>query len=52
MSNIRPNWEAIYRWFNHWLKEPLTEREKILVRVTNHCFQYPQDYERFRDDNT
>jgi hypothetical protein len=43
-----PDFQAIYRWFNHWLKEPLNDREKLLIRETLHCLESPNDYARFK----
>jgi hypothetical protein len=40
-----PSAEEIFIWFNSWLEEPLTGREKTLVRETIYAVDHPNDVE-------
>lgn len=46
-----PTVDEIVVWFNHWLRLPLTERERTLIsEVVNHALKYPEDV--FRANRT
>ena len=42
----RPTAGEVFVWFNSWLKEPLNERDKTIIREVFHCIDYPDDVAR------
>lgn len=46
-----PDFDGITLWFDEWLKEPLSDREKAIIREAYYCFEYPQATEKFSPEN-
>lgn len=39
-----PTVDEIVTWFNAWLKEPISSRERVIIsEVVNHVQKHPQD---------
>jgi hypothetical protein len=42
-----PSVDEIIVWFNAWLKEPISERERVIINeVVNHAMKHPADLRR------
>ena len=35
--------ERIERWFNRWLAEPISDRERVIIAETIYALQHPND---------
>lgn len=38
--------QAIFKWFDHWLESPLTERERVIVGEAINCVRW-KHHERY-----
>jgi len=38
--------QAIFKWFDHWLESPLTERECVIASEAINCARW-RHYERY-----